>query len=431
MMDMSNRTSKAWLRSWIIFIVSFIAMFFSNIIYRYKLHPLLDGLFGLFVLITAVLTPVTFVLGIIFTIISAIKDSRYKNKYLILSFIFLVLSVILCFGLFQIVMADMRDTYNSLTIEKNEDGEFYIDELGLYINERDHEELPEILLFLSVYISMIFDGMKWLGLLLIVGFVVLAVIAYNTFFLVLVLPFKGIDAAAKEKRIREKEHIEELRQQNKQIKIAEEQPRKDEVDMGRWLEEIADMERQLEEMLHHNEKNKNITEVTNMADGDLQAQFELAITLLQNGDPKGLDLLNEVAKKGHQKAGEIIENTKGHKSEDNINVVLLTKEKALNGDKNSQLQMGLYCEFGEMGLSIDFKEAVYWYTMAANPPNPHPYAQFSLAVYYHNCYQNDNGTVQDAKEALYWYRQAIENRLTGNELDIAQNSITAIIEKMN
>jgi hypothetical protein len=105
-----------------------------------------------------------------------------------------VLSVILCFGLFQVLMVDMRNAYDVFTIVPN-DGDFYISDLGLYVND----DLPEILLLFSVYITMILNGIQWFGLVVIVGMTILAIIAYNTFFFALILPFKGISASANEK----------------------------------------------------------------------------------------------------------------------------------------------------------------------------------------------------------------------------------------
>ena len=72
---------------------------------------------------------------------------------------------------------------------------------------------------------------------------------------------------------------------------------------------------------------------------------------------------------------------------------------AENGDPQAQCAVAERFWYGDL-VSKDSRQAVYWYTQAAN--QSHSYAQCCLAY----AYATGNGTAVDPVQAAYWYRQA-------------------------
>jgi hypothetical protein len=70
-------------------------------------------------------------------------------------------------------------------------------------------------------------------------------------------------------------------------------------------------------------------------------------------------------------------------------------------DADEQFNLGLVYENGN-GVEQDLKQAVYWYTKAAE--QGYADAQYNLAL----IYENGNGVEQDFKQAVYWYTKAAE-----------------------
>ncbi len=87
--------------------------------------------------------------------------------------------------------------------------------------------------------------------------------------------------------------------------------------------------------------------------------------------------------------------------------------KADQGDASSQHMLGdLYLEgFGD---TLDYKEAVKWYTKAAE--QGYPEAQFSLG----SMYENGRGIKTDRTMAAKWYRKAYEKGHPGASLALAK-----------
>jgi len=74
--------------------------------------------------------------------------------------------------------------------------------------------------------------------------------------------------------------------------------------------------------------------------------------------------------------------------------------KAANqGYAMAQYNLGV-CYDNGFGVTQDYKQAVCWYTKAANQGNA--MAQCNLGV----CYDNGSGVTQDYKQAVYWYTKA-------------------------
>ena len=71
------------------------------------------------------------------------------------------------------------------------------------------------------------------------------------------------------------------------------------------------------------------------------------------------------------------------------------------GDKVAQCNLGLMYYNGN-GLPQDYKEAVKWYTKAAE--QGYADAQFNLAL----MYDNGQGVPKDYKEAVKWYTKSAE-----------------------
>jgi TPR repeat protein len=84
----------------------------------------------------------------------------------------------------------------------------------------------------------------------------------------------------------------------------------------------------------------------------------------------------------------------------------LTKYRmfALKGNASGQYNLGVCYDNGE-GVLKDYKQAVYWYTKAAE--QGHAMAQNNLG----NCYKNGEGVLKDYKQAIYWFTKAAEQGL--------------------
>jgi len=79
--------------------------------------------------------------------------------------------------------------------------------------------------------------------------------------------------------------------------------------------------------------------------------------------------------------------------------------KAEQGDAWSQAMLGAL--YSHEGVLQDYKEAVKWYTKAAEQGNYS--SQFSLGL----MYNDGTGVPQDYKEAVKWYTKAAEQGLDG------------------
>ena len=82
-----------------------------------------------------------------------------------------------------------------------------------------------------------------------------------------------------------------------------------------------------------------------------------------------------------------------------------TIDKANKGDAYAQYSLGEMYYFGD-GVPKDYKEAVKWYTKAAEQGNG--YAQFKLGEMYHDGSGVFEGVPRDYKEAVKWYTKAAE-----------------------
>ena len=78
-----------------------------------------------------------------------------------------------------------------------------------------------------------------------------------------------------------------------------------------------------------------------------------------------------------------------------------TKKLAEPSNSIAQFYLGLMYYLGK-GVTQDYKQAVYWYTKAAE--QGYPKAQFNLAL----MYDDGKGVTQDYKQAVYWYTKAAE-----------------------
>jgi TPR repeat protein len=100
--------------------------------------------------------------------------------------------------------------------------------------------------------------------------------------------------------------------------------------------------------------------------------------------------------------------------------------EAEQGDVFAQHLTGAAYEYGGMGVAQDYKEAVKWYTKAAEQGDA--LAQFNLGV----MYSNDEGVVQDFKSAHMWFNIAAANgssRAVESRDIIAQEMTPSQIEK--
>jgi uncharacterized protein len=85
------------------------------------------------------------------------------------------------------------------------------------------------------------------------------------------------------------------------------------------------------------------------------------------------------------------------------------KQKAKNGDAESQWKVGSYCtdevhdENGKIIISQNFTEAVYWFKQAAEQGLSS--AQYSLGI----CLSDGDRTDLNLKKSIYWMKKALKN----------------------
>jgi len=89
-------------------------------------------------------------------------------------------------------------------------------------------------------------------------------------------------------------------------------------------------------------------------------------------------------------------------TEDNDSTVDIPNiiQVAQTGDAYAQAYLGTLYAFGLYGAPLDYKEAIRWYTLAAE--QGHPTAQYNLAV----LYVNGQGVEPDTLQAQKWYERA-------------------------
>jgi TPR repeat protein len=81
----------------------------------------------------------------------------------------------------------------------------------------------------------------------------------------------------------------------------------------------------------------------------------------------------------------------------------LNQSKANQGDTNAQFNLALLYYHG-VGTPQDSKQAVYWYTKAAE--QGHVQAQYELGKLY--LFSGDDEVPQDYKQSVYWHTKAAE-----------------------
>ena len=93
-------------------------------------------------------------------------------------------------------------------------------------------------------------------------------------------------------------------------------------------------------------------------------------------------------------------------------------DKAKNGNKIAQYNIGYFYYYGEGGVSRDYEKAVSWYRKAANQGLAE--AQAALG----QVYSEGHGVTKDYSMAAYWYSKAVEQ---GNA--VAQNNLGVLYSK--
>ena len=88
-------------------------------------------------------------------------------------------------------------------------------------------------------------------------------------------------------------------------------------------------------------------------------------------------------------------------SQDYKEAVYWLRKSAEQGHAGAQCLLGS-CYYVGTGVSQDYKEAVYWFRKSVEQGWAR--AQYNLGV----CYDVGNGVSQDYKEAVYWYRKSAE-----------------------
>jgi len=89
-------------------------------------------------------------------------------------------------------------------------------------------------------------------------------------------------------------------------------------------------------------------------------------------------------------------------------------ERALQGDRDAQFDLGKNYETGRIGLKKDFGEAEYWYRKAAEQGEP--FAQASLGI----LYGFGKGVPQDLVQAYMWYELSVEGTTGGDRVSVVE-----------
>ena len=96
-----------------------------------------------------------------------------------------------------------------------------------------------------------------------------------------------------------------------------------------------------------------------------------------------------------------------------------SNQKGGGGDVDAQFILGFAYEKGKRASSKDDKEAVKWYTKAAE--QGHAVAQYALGV----AYYYGEGVLKDFKEAVKWWTKAAEQGIAKAQLTLHPCTKTA------
>src|SRR5437667_384295 len=102
----------------------------------------------------------------------------------------------------------------------------------------------------------------------------------------------------------------------------------------------------------------------------------------------------------------------GQQREADRRLLAVLRAKAENGDAQSQYEFGVALDFGKLGTTKDYVEAVKWFRKAADQGLAE--AQCGLGF----CYINGAGVPKDLAEALKWYRKAAEQNFAQAQYDL-------------
>ena len=102
-------------------------------------------------------------------------------------------------------------------------------------------------------------------------------------------------------------------------------------------------------------------------------------------------------------------------SDDGITSFQLYQPKANQGDAQAQYNLALLYDHG-VGTPQDYKQAVYWYTKAAE--QGHVNSQYSLGQMYSESYSKE--VPHDYKQAVFWYTKAAEQGYVYAQYNLGQ-----------
>jgi len=97
---------------------------------------------------------------------------------------------------------------------------------------------------------------------------------------------------------------------------------------------------------------------------------------------------------------------------------------AILDNAEAQFKLAVMYDMGE-GVKQDYKQAVYWYTKAAE--QEHSESQFNLAIMYYK----GLGVKQDYSQAFYWYKKAAEQGHSYAQYNLAEMYISGEGAQMN
>lgn len=149
------------------------------------------------------------------------------------------------------------------------------------------------------------------------------------------------------------------------------------------------------------------------ANDSIDAQIELALKYIADGDAKGFYILDRVANRGDAESqfivgycyamiGQSISKSTPQEAYSLLQRACYWYQKAaLQGNAVAQYSLGR-CYFNGDGVGEDTSKAVYWFRKAAEQGNAD--AQLDLGA----CYAMGTGVTMDLAQSVYWHRKAAE-----------------------
>ena len=155
--------------------------------------------------------------------------------------------------------------------------------------------------------------------------------------------------------------------------------------------------------------------------GDMYLNGEI----VEKSDTQAIKWYMFAAKKGNaaaqSKLAQLVKEGRAGALDEKGGIAELYKSAAAKGDANAQYQLGRLYETGENGVTVEMPTALKWYRRAANQGQPD--AQNALG----HAYFDGKGLTQDYPEAWFWFTLAAtgsKKETYGSDRDLAALKLT-------